>query len=176
MIAGAAGTGKSTLAVYWSAVAGSELDASCLARDVAGDALVESAGRSRYLVYLVDARVLCGCLGWLPQRNLDRVRHDLAALARPSSAIHGRCAVAVTHADADCRPPLLRLEYPQRADIDLSETSYVDLVTQELRLRAGLGAAPIPVVAGSLSDAESAERLVAATATALGLSVASTRR
>ncbi len=109
-----------------------------------------------HLVYLVDARALCGCLGWTDHyRGGDepmgwaRIRDDIDAIdawGRTSpQAERRRCVLVVTHTDEDCR----RRHTHDRPHV------YRDKVARELVplqhiLRADN--APVVVAQGSLRD------------------------
>jgi hypothetical protein len=61
-----------------------------------------------YIVYLVDARALCGCLLWSAHRNQDRLMDDAGQIKRWQAGLGEgadarRCVIAVTHSDQDCR-------------------------------------------------------------------------
>jgi hypothetical protein len=138
VVMGLPGTGKSTLVGAWPA-----------AREA-----TTAPGRRTPVVYLVDARALCGCLAWVRGRTLEQARQDIAVL--PSR----RVVVAVTHADEDCRIPLLSNEI----DLTLApgDGLYRALVAQELVRRNVLGGRRCPVVAGTLRDDASTHALIAA--------------
>jgi hypothetical protein len=142
IVLGLPGTGKSTLASCWP------------------DATTGPTGQGRPVVYLLDARTLCGCLALVPDRNLDRARKDITAL--PSR----RCVIAVTHADEDCRIGILENEY--NLQYVPGSDAYTQLVTEDLARRAVFDGQPRPVVTGTMTDTESTHALVTAIAAALG--------
>lgn len=139
IVLGLPGTGKSTLVRGWPEAT----------EDFSG-----RLGGTTPVVYLIDARALCGCLAWAEDRNLEKVRQEIAAL--PSS----RVVIVVTHADEDCRIPLMAAEY----DLKLVPGAglYRSLVTQELVQRDVLSGRPYQVVAGTLRNVQSTRALIRA--------------
>jgi ADP-ribosylation factor family len=185
-VLGASGTGKTTLIRHWRGepwladpaptgpaeppatttirANGVELTAADLV-DVGGatrdrDSWATRVGRGAHVLYLVDARALCGCLGWAEDRNLNRLVDDAARIGRWRRGNRaGRCVVVVTHTDADCRRPLLHREH----GLILSEERYRDYLARQLApLRSLLDAdRSVPVVAGRLTDPVTAAALTA---------------
>ncbi|GIH71541.1 GTPase domain-containing protein [Sphaerimonospora thailandensis] len=104
---------------------------------------------SRYVLYLVDARMLAG-LGMPPERDWHRVDDDAGQIGRwlKDGQVY-LCIVVVTHTDEDPRSP------------QVDEAAYHQIIVDQLDrilLRLG-GDAMVRVVVGSLKDRPSADRV-----------------
>jgi hypothetical protein len=111
--------------------------------------------RSRHVVYMLDARALCGCLAWTDwyrepngrtdPRGLERVTADIGQLLMHER--HGvptsSRAIVVSHTDQDCRRT--------GADSALSDQDYATVLSHEIRpFQSQLSsAAYVPVIVAS---------------------------
>ena len=122
-------------------------------------------GNCSYVVFLIDARALCGCLAWtdLPafgagRRGITRLQSDIELLGTlfEEHKEHHRCVLVVTHRDQDCRA--LTLAASSHA---LQETTYESRVTDELRPMVNLlgGIQRVATVVGNLAEDGSRSRM-----------------
>ncbi len=158
LVVGAPGSGKRTLAQRWQSN-GTQVEHAVPAR----------VPPRANVVFVVDARALCGCLGWTPGRSLADVRQQAARLgSRLREGHRGGLAVVVTHTDVDCRVGVMKLvlftgQVPLRDYADLTSAELAPLLNQLARGRQ------VPVLAGSLADPAGADHLARSVSVALGL-------
>jgi hypothetical protein len=122
------------------------------------------AGRP-IVIYLIDARALCGCLRWTDwegseHRGPERLVEDAVFLSRWLHQGEARlCVLVVTHTDEDCRRRLAAIEGGSMSDA-VYKGHIIRQITP-LRLKLG-GEDRVRVVIGSLADRASTEAVVAA--------------